>query len=453
MKKSDLEQQFEAHRERYVEEWKALLRFASISADPVHHEDCLECAQWLSAHLEQMGLDSTLIETGGKPVVYAEHKGRPEKPTVLFYGHYDVQPVDPVEDWQTQPFNPTERNGRVYARGAEDNKGQLFYVLKAVETLVQDASLDANLKILLEGEEESGSQGISGRVGSWREMLQADILMVCDTGMVRTGAPTIIMGLRGIVFIEAQLTGPNSDLHSGVHGGAAPNVAVEMARLVASLHGPDGAIAVEGYYDGVTPPSDRERTLANAVPWDDALYRQQTGVSAVAGEAGLSPQERVGFRPTIDVNGIHSGYGGTGGKTIIPARAAAKLSSRLVAGQDPVRCLGLLTEHLRERAPEGLELTFPEQNIGGRGFRLDPGSALAARAKGVLDQLTDKETVFLWEGASIPIVAELAEVSGGEPLLVGFGLEEDRIHAVDESFSIEQFRLGYLYAGLFLAGL
>ncbi len=453
MNKSELEQHFDANRERYIEEWKALLRHASISADPDHHEDCLECAQWLNGHLERMGLDSTLLETDGKPVVFAEYKGRRDKPTILFYGHYDVQPVDPGKEWTTPPFNPTERNGRIYARGAEDNKGQLFYVLKAIETLVHDASLDANVKILLEGEEESGSLGITARVRSWRDMLRADILMVCDTGMVRTGAPTIIMGLRGIVFLEMKLTGPRSDLHSGVHGGAAPNVAEEMAGLVASLHTSDGAIAVEGYYDGVTPPTDTERTLANAVPWDDELYRRQTGVPAVAGERDLTPQERIGFRPTIDVNGIHSGYGGAGGKTIIPALATAKLSSRLVAGQDPERCLRLLTAHLRERAPAGLELTFPEQNIGGRGFRLEPGSALAARAKGVLDQLTDKETVFLWEGASIPIVAELAEVSGGEPLLVGFGLEEDRIHAIDESFSIEQFRFGYLYAGLLLAGL
>ncbi len=453
MNRNELQQHFDANRERYVDEWKSLLRFAGISADPAHFEDCVECAQWLRRHLELMGLDSTLLETGSKPVVFAEHKGRRDKPTVLFYGHYDVQPVDPLDEWHTPPFEPTERDGRIYARGAEDNKGQLFYVLKAIETLVHQASLDVNVKILLEGEEESGSQGITARIGSWRELVQADILMVCDSGMVRTGAPTIVMGLRGIVFLDLQLTGPHNDLHSGVHGGTAPNVAEGMAMLVASLHTPDGAIAVDGYYDGVAPPTDAERALANAVPWDDTLYRQQTGVPAAAGETGLTPQERIGFRPTIDVNGIHSGYGGAGGKTIIPARATAKLSSRLVAGQDPERCLEMLVTHLRERVPAGLELTFPEQSIGGPGFRLDSDSALAARAKDVLDQLADKETVFLWEGASIPIVAKLAEVSGGEPLLVGFGREEDRIHAPNESFSVEQFRLGYLYAGLLLSGL
>lgn len=453
MNKSELETHFDANHERYVEEWKTLLRFASISADPAYDDDCLECAQWLSRHLEHMGLDATLLETGRKPVVFAEHRGRVDKPTVLFYGHYDVQPVDPLDAWRTPPFEPTERNGRIYARGAEDNKGQFFYVLKAIETLVHQTSLDANVKVLLEGEEESGSQGISSRLGSWRELVQADILMVCDTGMVRTGAPTIIMGLRGVIFLAMQLTGPHNDLHSGVHGGTAPNVANAMARLIASLHAPDGAIAVKGYCDGVTPPSDAERALANAVPWDDALYRKQTGVPAVAGEAGFSPQERVGFRPTIDVNGMHSGYGGAGGKTIIPARAMAKLSSRLVAGQDPQRCLEMLREHLRARSPAGLELAFPEEGVAGPGFRLDPGSPLAAKAKRVLDQLTDKETVFLWEGASIPIVAELARVSGGEPLLAGFGQEEDRIHAPNESFPVEQFKLGYLYAGLLLSDL
>jgi acetylornithine deacetylase/succinyl-diaminopimelate desuccinylase-like protein len=259
------------------------------------------------------------------------------------------------------------------------------------------------------------------------------------------------MGLRGIIHVSVELSGPLNDLHSGVHGGIAPNPAAEIAKLIASLHNPDGSIAVEGFYDSLAEPTHKEKQLIESMEFSDSRYEKETGVPPVAGEKQFSPPERAGFRPSIDVNGIHSGYDGHGIKTIIPAHASAKITSRLAAGQDPEFCLDAVIRHLRDHAPKGLELKITDKGIGGPGFRLNPDARFTSRAKTVMDQLTDKETVYLWEGASIPIVAELINVSEAEPLLAGFGSEADNMHAPNESFSLEQFRLGYLYAGMMLS--
>ena len=450
---SSLAATFDRQCDRFVSEWMTLLRFPSISTLPEHASDCVRCAEWLAAHLRGIGFEAELQATPSKPVVVAHRQGDPGRPVVLFYGHYDVQPVDPLESWRQPPFEPVLRDGRLFARGAQDNKGQLFYGLKAMETLIAAGALNATVKIVLEGEEESGSGGLAAVLPAWRDRLAADILMVTDTGTVCTGAPTIIMGLRGVLHLTVELRGPTHDLHSGVHGGCAPNPAEGMAALIASLHGPDGRLAVSGFCDDVMPSSEEERRLARAVPFDPAQYLANTGVPPVAGEKAYSPTERTGFRPSVDINGLHAGYGGQGMKTIIPATATAKITARLAAGQDPARCLQCLVRHLEAHTPAGLKLAIPERGIGGPGFRLRPASPLVARAKAVLNQLSDLETAFLWEGASIPIVSALAEISGAEPLLVGFGGDDDLIHAPNESFSIEQFRKGYLYAGLLLAGL
>lgn len=444
---------FDRNLSRYVEEWKEFLRFPSISAMPAHQADCEACAAWLVRHLGGMGLAAELVPTGFKPMVYAESPRQGGRPTVLFYGHYDVQPVDPVEKWTTPPFAPEVRGGRMYARGAQDNKGQLFFMLKAVETLLRQGGLRCNLKILLEGEEESGSLGIKASLEAWRERLKADVLMVSDTTMAESGAPAMIMGLRGIISFSIALHGPDHDLHSGIHGGLAPNPAAGMAALLASLHRVDGGIAVAGYYDAVVPPTDAERRLAGAVHFDPRAYEAATGVKPVAGEQAFSPAERVGFRPSIDINGVHSGFGGSGGKTIIPASAQGKFTARLVPGQDPEACRDAILAHLKANVPAGLRLEIEEIGIGGPGFRIDLQSPVLEKARAVLDQLTGKPAVFLWEGASVPIVAALSRVTGAAPLLVGFGREEDCIHAPNESFSIEQLRLGYLYATRFLSGL
>jgi len=448
---SQFQGRFEEQCDRYTEEWREFLAFPSISADPAHAADCLACAQWLAEHLRTMGMQAELLETPAKPVVYAERQGNPDAPTVLLYGHYDVQPVDPLEAWETPPFEPTlTDDGRMVARGAVDNKGQILYALKAVETLIKGDRPAPTIKIVIEGEEECGSEGISAALPAWRDKLQADILVVTDTSMAPSGVPAVIMGLRGVVHLTASLSGPQHDLHSGVHGGVAPNPAAAMARMVASLHGPDGSVAVEGFYDGVEPPSDRERSLAAESATDPADYQADTGVAPVGGEQAYTAAERAGFRPTVEVNGIHSGYGGAGMKTIIPAEATAKITARLVPGQDPAACLDAIIRHLEKHTPPGLQLDVPEKGVGGPGLRLDVDCHLAETARNVLDEVSGKSTVFMWEGASIPIVAELAKISGARPLLAGFGLEEDRVHAPNESFALDRFRLGYLYVATFL---
>lgn len=451
--KDRFEQQFGLHKDRYVSEWMQLLRFPSISADPARHGDCRRCAEWLAGHLQRIGFEAELRDTAGRPVVFGCRPGDPGRPVVLFYAHYDVQPVDPLEQWDSPPFEPEIRDGRVYARGAEDDKGQLFYVLKAMETLVGETLLGCTVKILIEGEEECGSGGVAQALDGWREHLVADVLMVADTNTVSSGAPTIIMGLRGIAHLSILLRGPSHDLHSGVHGGVAPNPAQGIATLLASLHHPDGTIAVPGFCDTVIPPSPRESELAAAEPFDEAGYTRETGVRAVAGDRRYTPAERTGFLPSIDINGVHSGFDGPGMKTIIPSHATARLTARLAPGQDPEACVDLLAAHLACHTPRGLSLEITDKGAAGAGFRLDLDSPIVAKARRALEPLADRPPALLWEGASIPIVARLAEVSGASPLLIGFGQECDRAHAPNESFSLEQFRRGYLYACLMLASL
>lgn len=447
----ELNRIFDRESDRFIEQWKELLRFASISAQPEHEDDCRRCAQWLAAHLESIGLPSRLLETGSKPVVYAEYKGRSDKPTLLFYGHYDVQPVDPIERWFHPPFDPALKEGRLYARGAQDNKGQLFYTLKALETLRTKGKLDTTFKVVLEGEEENGSRGLNASLSQWKELLKADVLMVADTGMAGAGVPAVVVGLRGIVSLTVVLSGPRYDLHSGVHGGVAPNPAQALARLVADLHCPDGSIAVKGFYDGLEEPTAREQELAKSVAMTAEQYTQLIGAPPIAGEKQFDPCIRSGFRPSLDINGIHSGYQGRGAKTIIPAQAIAKITARVVAGQDPDRLLQAIIDHLRRQTPAGLTLNIEESEAAGPGLKLDPDSPLATKAQKVLKQISGQPAAFLWEGASIPIVSSLAKISGAQPLLVGFGLAEDKIHAPDESFSLDQFKLGFLYAASMIA--
>ncbi|NDC39257.1 MAG: M20/M25/M40 family metallo-hydrolase, partial [Proteobacteria bacterium] len=373
--------------------------------------------------------------------------------TVVFYGHYDVQPVDPLALWHTNPFEPEVRGGRLYARGAQDNKGQLFYVLKALECLIQNAALHCNVKLLIEGEEEHGSAGIAAALPGWGEIARGDVLMVCDTGTMDPAVPTITMGLRGIAACTVEVKGPGKDLHSGVHGGIVRNPALELARLLATLHNADGSIAVEGFYDGVPSIDPADAALQNTPPLTDAEYEKLVGVPPLGGEVRYTPLERNGFRPTIDINGIHSGYGGPGSKTIIPSSAMAKITCRLVYGQDPERTMERLKAHLKRNLPRGCELVISEEHVGGGALRLTSKSKLMELTRTTLAEVCGRDPIFRWFGASIPIIAALAEVSGAEPLLVGFGLEEDNIHAPNENFALEQFKKGFLYAGLMLSRL
>lgn len=450
---ADLALLFESHRDRYLRDWAELVSFPSVSAEPAHAADCRRCAEWLVARLRRMGLEARLLETPTKPVVYGEWRRPGAAKSVLLYGHYDVQPAEPLDQWKTPPFTPVVREGRLYGRGAEDNKGQLMSALAAIEALIAHGTMDRTVKVVIDGEEESGSGGLSHGLEKWGAQLKADVLVVNDTGVAPDGSPAITMGLRGIVSAAVGLGGLHRDLHSGAHGGLAPNPAAALARMIATLHGPDGRVAVEGFYDGVTEPSEQERALLQALPFDEAGYKALTGVAPTGGEAGRTPAERAWFRPTLELNAFHAGNAGPATVTAIPALAEAKLTARLVPGQNSEACLAAILKHLQDRVPAGLSLTVLRASNGGSGFRLDPGSKLVAQARAVLDHLTDRKSVLRWEGGSIPIVSALVEASGAEPLLSGFATERDNAHAPNESYSIDQFRLGYLYTGALLAEL
>lgn len=449
MKRQEIEQAFQRDWKKNLADLNTFLSFPSISAQPDSRKDCQACAVWLAAHLTSIGLRARLLETGANPVVFAERAGSPDKPTILFYGHYDVQPIDPVDAWDTPPFTPTLKGGRIYCRGAQDNKGQIFAVINAVGMLLRNKQIDNPLKFFIEGNEEAG-QSVVPLLPKWKKLLKSDILMVSDCDMDMTGVPAICMGLRGVIAMTATLTGPKNDLHSGQHGGVAPNPATAMARLVATLHKADGSIAIPGYYSGVRKPSRKEIEFAEASDLDEAEYKRLIGVPPVAGENHYSPVVRLGFRPTIEINGIHSGYGGEGSKTIIPASALLKLTSRIVAGQDPKKCVEMIITHLKKHAPDGLTLTVTGRGWAGAACKLDVNSPLAARARRILDTFGCGKTVFRWSGASIPIVPELARISGADPLLVGFGRDEDKIHAPNESYSIQQLKMNYVYTAAFL---
>ncbi len=442
---------FEQKKQDFIEGWKAFLRFASVSTDPANEKDCRDCADWLTRQFSEMGFKASLLETDSKPVVYAERQGATGAPTVLFYGHYDVQPVDPLEGWDTQPFEPTLKGDRLFARGAQDNKGQVWYVLSALRTLIAAHKLQATVKVVIEGEEECGSEGINGRLESWKDKLKADVLLVCDTGSPVPSVAAITAGLRGVISAEFKLKAAAYDLHSGVHGGVAPNPALEMARIVAALHAADGSIAIPGYYESVAKVSEEDLELARAYPLPWEHYKKLTGVAPEGGEKNIEPLVRRSFRPTIEVNGLHSGYGGPGGKTIIPSEASVKISARIVNGQNPKRCLELLIDHFTKHTPEYLTLEVVYSKGEGPALFLSSKSAWIQKAKAALESFT--ECGFVWEGASVPVVSRLAQVAQADPVLVGFGLEEDRIHAPNESFSIEQFRKGFLFATAFLSSL
>lgn len=450
MDKTLLENIYRDNEAKFLNEWKEFLRIPSISTDPQHDGDCRRCAEWLVEHLRAIGFESSLLETPSKPVVYATRTGSQPGPRVLFYGHYDVQPVDPVAEWQSSPFEPTLRDGRLYARGAVDDKGQVFYVLKALQELIKRNELKVPVTIVLEGEEECGSEGFMARLPSWKDKLGADILMVCDTGTMKAGIPAITMGLRAVAYCTVTLGGLRKDLHSGVHGGMVKNPATELARLIATLHDSKGRVAVRGFYEGVKDPDPHDKELVNRMPMTMAEYEAMIGVEPLGGEEDYSPLERRGFRPCLDLNGIYGGYSGPGRKTIIPASASAKISTRLVAGQDPQRCIDLIISHLKANAPRGLKIEIEGGAAPGRAISLSANSALIEKTSAVLKELSGYDPLYIWEGASIPVVSTLADLTGAEPLLVGFGLEEDNMHAPNESFSLDQFRDGFMYACMIL---
>ncbi len=419
-----------------------------MGADPLRLRDCVQCAMWLKGWLGRIGADAELMLPAGEglsptpPVVFAERAGDEGAPTILFYGHYDVQPPDPLDEWTTPPFEPTEIDGRVHCRGAQDDKGQFFSFLCGVRSFLDGRKGPVpTLKFLLEGQEESGSGAMARFAGDMKDRLRADVLLVCDTGAAADLRPAIIAGLRGVSHFTVRLSAANCDLHSGRYGGIVPNAAQGMAELMASLHNADGSIAVRGFCDAVEPPTGEELAAAEAAAMDEAAYVRETGIAPTGGERGLSIVERNSFRPTIEVNGIHSGYGGPGSKTVIPCSAIAKISMRLVPRQSPAECMALVERHLRLHAPDGMKVEVDELTGEAPAIRLPLKSPVFRLAADVLGAMDPRGAVFQWDGASIPVVSTLARVSGAAPLLVGFGQGEDRIHSPNESFSWRQFML------------
>lgn len=438
-------------------EYFELLKFPTIGANHENLRDCVNCAMWLKAWLSKIGAEVEIITTEfNPPTVFAELKGDEGASTVLIYGHYDVQPPDPLELWVTPPFEPTmKEDGRVYCRGAQDDKGQFFAFLCGIREFLATAKHKPNLKFILEGGEESGSLGLSKQLEDkeFRKRLSGDVLLVSDTSAAPGLRPAIIAGLRGINHWTVKLTAANRDLHSGEYGGIAPNAAQGMAELMASLHTADGAIAVAGFRDGIEPPTHDEIEAAEAGMADEDFYANDIGTQACGGQTGKSIVQRNCFEPTIEINGIHSGYGGQGSKTVIPCEAIAKLSTRLVPGQNPRRAFEAVKQHLENRCPKGMKLEVSELSGLANGFRLPLASPLFRLAEDILGEMDERGAVFNWEGASIPIVSALREASGAAPLLVGWGQAEDRIHSPNESYSIKQFKASKDWAKRILSAL
>jgi acetylornithine deacetylase/succinyl-diaminopimelate desuccinylase-like protein len=421
----------------------SFLRFPSISTDSSHNGDVRACAEWLIAKLAGMGLATELHDTPKHPVVIARNEHVAGRRTVLIYGHYDVQPVDPLALWTSDPFQPVIRDGRIWARGATDNKGQMMaHVLGVEKTLRENHGLPVNLIFLFEGEEEIGSPSLAAFLLQHRDTLKCDVIAISDTGMVAPGVPTLGYGLRGIACCEVILRGPKTDLHSGLFGGAVANPATAIARLVSSLHAPDGRVAIDGFYDQVRPLEPWEREMWSKVPGvGDADLLSVTGSPGLFGEPGYSSIERIWARPTAEVNGIGGGYQGEGSKTVIPAEAFAKLSFRLVPDQSPADIMKKVERHLEAHCPPGVKI---EVHVGhdGKPYATDPNSKFGLAAQNALRASFHAEPVLIREGGSIPIVQTFRDILGADTLLLGLALSDAQIHAPNENFPVENFESG-----------
>ncbi len=426
-----------------LEDLLNFLRIPSISTDSAHVEDVKACADFLEAKLSGMGLQVEVHKTPGHPIVVARNEHQEGRQTVLLYGHYDVQPVDPIELWDSAPFEPEIREGKIWARGSTDNKGQLLaHVLGLEKTLKERGELPVNLICLFEGEEEIGSVNLVPFLERHRASLKADVILVSDTGMVAPGVPTMGYGLRGITCAEVYVKGPGMDLHSGVYGGAVANPATAIARIVASFHDESGKVAIEGFYDEVEPLAEWEREMWKEVPgMSPADLKKVTGARELFGESGYTGAEQIWARPTCEVNGIGGGYQGEGSKTVLPAEAMAKISCRLVPNQKPAVILAKLEAHVRKHCPPGVELHFEEGHSGGS-YVADPHDVFGKAAQRALKTVFGREPVLIREGGSIPIIQDFKEILGIDTLMLGLALPDCQIHAPNENFTIENFEAG-----------
>ncbi len=434
------------NRGRLLEELKDFIRIPSISTLPEHRPDVERAASFVAESLKSAGLENIeIIPTAQHPLVYADWLHAPGKPTVLCYGHYDVQPADPLELWQSPPFEPTERDGNLYARGAVDDKGQMYMHVKAIEALrAVNGTLPVNIKFLVEGEEEVGGASIARFVAENPEKLRADVALVSDTAMYAEGMPTLCIGLRGLIYLEVEATGPMRDLHSGLYGGAAPNAVFGLIELLAKSKDANGALQIPGIYDGVEEPAPAELTSWKSLPFQEKDFlAKEVGATSLTGEPGRSVLERVWSRPTFEVHGIAGGFTGAGAKTVIPAKATAKVSFRLVPKQDPEKVVALFRAWVKANAPKGIQ-TEVRVLSAAPGLVVNPQHPAIDVAAQAFGDVFGKQTVFIRSGGSIPIVGDFANHLGIPTILMGFGLPDDGLHSPNEKYKIENYYLGIM---------
>ncbi len=439
----------EENKERFLEELKDYLRIPSVSAVPEHKGDMLKCAKFVVQKLKDAGIKKTKIyKTKGHPIVYGEWLGAKGAPTVLIYGHYDVQPPEPLELWKTPPFEPDIRDGKIYARGANDNKGQNFVHIKGVESLMKtQGKLPVNVKFVIEGEEEVGSENLTDFIKEHKKMLKCDAVLISDTSLYGPGIPTINYGLRGLTYMEVEVQGPNRDLHSGSFGGAIANPINELAKMIAKLHDANGKVKIPNFYKDVKKISKKEKENIKALKFSDKKFAKEYGVRELQGEKGYSTLERLWVRPTLDCNGIYGGYTGEGAKTVLPSKATAKISMRLVPDQDPKKVAREFTKYIKSIAPKSVKVTVKEMHGGYPvAFSLED-KAIQAGAKAV-GKAFGKKTVFTREGGSIPIVVDFRKILNAPVVLMGLGLDTDDIHSPNEHFNVDSFFKG-IYSSVY----
>ncbi|MBS1873510.1 MAG: dipeptidase [Acidobacteria bacterium] len=442
----------QSNKQRMLDELKELLRIPSVSTAPEHKSDVDSAARYVADKLKAAGLENVeVIATDQHPLVYADWLHAPGKPTVLCYGHYDVQPADPLELWHTPPFEPTERDGNLYGRGTSDDKGQMYMHVKAVETLMAVyGKLPVNVKFLIEGEEEVGGESVAKYVAENPAKLKADVALVSDTEMYAEGMPTLCIGLRGLVYTEIEAVGPMRDLHSGVYGGAAPNAVFGLVELLAKLKDADGHINVPGIYDDVRPPEPAEKESWERLPFSETEFlKAEVGSCQLTGEPGFSVFERTWARPTLEVHGIAGGFTGSGAKTVIPAKAVAKVSMRLVPDQDPAKVIAAFKEYVKQATPAGIQ-TEVRILSAGPAIMVNPDHPAIDVAAKAFSEMLNSPTVFIRSGGSIPIVGDFAKHLGIPTILMGFGLPDDGLHSPNEKFKIDNYYTGIMTIAHFL---
>jgi acetylornithine deacetylase/succinyl-diaminopimelate desuccinylase-like protein len=436
----NLIEHIDAKQEEHLNELKEFLRIPSVSTKTEHKPDIEKAAHWVAEKLRAAGLENVEIApTRQHPLVYGESLRAPGKPTILFYGHYDVQPAEPLDLWTTPAFEPTVRDGKLYGRGTADDKGQVHIHIKALDALRQTAGkLPVNVKVMIEGEEEIGSVSLWDFVNQNRERLKADALVVSDTSMLARGVPSITYGLRGLNYYEVEITGPAQDLHSGVFGGAVPNPLTILSEMIAKLHDKNFHVTVPGFYDGVVVPSKQERKALNALPWKEKDFRKTVGAPALCGEKGFTIVEQLWIRPTLEVNGIWGGYTDEGAKTVIPSKAHAKISTRLVPNQDPAKVAKLVEKHIRKLLPKTVTCNFTVLSTG-KPWAAPYTHPIFQKAIHALEKGFGKKAVFIREGGSIPFVTQMHDTFKVPCVLMGFGLPDENAHAPDEHILLENY--------------